>query len=155
LTATTSSVVASFAPVTSNSISFDGHTYTVTIPSLSLDPPNNPQQSILASIAVTDASSGGGTPPPPPASYQRHTGADQPAARRPGRVLFRRRTLVEAPAIDRDHRGRLELLPGLVSERTPGTQTFQVAHAAQRSKRGSARPLTPLRCVRGSSRNVA
>ncbi|HEY7328671.1 MAG TPA: hypothetical protein VH592_13590 [Gemmataceae bacterium] len=66
LTASTSNVVASFAPVTSNSISFDGHTYTVTIPSLLLDPPNNPQQSILASIAVTDTPSGGDTPPPPP-----------------------------------------------------------------------------------------
>jgi hypothetical protein len=66
LTATASSVVASFAPVTSNSITFDGHTYSVTIPPLSLDPPTSPQQDILAKVFVTNASSGGTPPPPPP-----------------------------------------------------------------------------------------
>jgi hypothetical protein len=66
LTATTSSVVASFAPVTSNSITFDGHTYTVSIPSLTLAAPTSPQQDIMASVSVANASGGGGPPPPPP-----------------------------------------------------------------------------------------
>jgi hypothetical protein len=65
LTATTSSLVASFAPVSSNSITFDGHTYTVTIPSLTLGAPTNPQQDIMASVAVANGTSGGGSPPPP------------------------------------------------------------------------------------------
>jgi hypothetical protein len=63
LTATTSSVVASFAPVNSNSLTLDGHTYTVSIPSVALAPPTSPQENIMASISVTG---GGGTPPPPP-----------------------------------------------------------------------------------------
>jgi hypothetical protein len=69
LTATTSSVVASFSPVGSNSITFDGHTYTVTIPSFSLVSPTVQQENIMASVSVTNASNGGtggNTPPPPP-----------------------------------------------------------------------------------------
>jgi hypothetical protein len=66
LTATTSSVVASFAAVASDSITFGGHTYTVTIPSVSLVSPTVQQENIVASVSVTDASSGGGNPPPPP-----------------------------------------------------------------------------------------
>src|SRR5579884_3045999 len=33
--------------------------------------------------------------------------------------------------------------------------SFRAAHAAQRSKRLSCQPLTPLCCVRGSERNLA
>jgi len=61
LTATTSSVVASFAPVTSNSISFDGQTYTVSIAPQTLAPPTSPQQNIMASVSVTNGSGSGGT----------------------------------------------------------------------------------------------
>jgi hypothetical protein len=63
LTKTTSNIVASFAPVVSNSLTFDGHTYTVNIPSLTLLPPTSPQQDIMASVSATNAS---GSPPPPP-----------------------------------------------------------------------------------------
>jgi hypothetical protein len=71
LTATSSSIVASFSPVTTNSMTFDGHTYTVTIPSLTLAAPTSPQQNIMASVSVADASPGGvtpSTPPPPPSN---------------------------------------------------------------------------------------
>jgi len=66
LTPTSSSVVASFTPTTSNSIIFDGHTYTATIFPQTLVPPNDGpmQHYIMASIAVTNASGSGGTPPP-------------------------------------------------------------------------------------------
>jgi hypothetical protein len=68
LTATSSSVVASFTPLTSDSLTLDGHTYTVTIPSVTLAAPTSPQQNIMANVSVTNASSGGnppggGTPP--------------------------------------------------------------------------------------------
>jgi hypothetical protein len=78
LTATTSGVVASFSPVTSNSITFDGHTYTVTIPSQTLAAPTSPQQNIMASVSVANASLGGVTPstPPPPPSH----GTPEPAS---------------------------------------------------------------------------
>jgi hypothetical protein len=70
MTATTSSVVASFAPVSSRSLILDGHTYTVSIPSVTLAPPTSAQKDIMASISVMNASpppgGGGGTPPPPP-----------------------------------------------------------------------------------------
>jgi hypothetical protein len=60
LSATTSSLVNTLTPVTSNSLTLDGHTYTVTIPSVTLAPPTSPQQDIMAMISVTNASSGGG-----------------------------------------------------------------------------------------------
>ncbi len=63
LSATTSSVIASFAPVASNSLTLDGHTYTVTIPSSTLAAPTSPQKDIMALVSVTN---GGGSPPPPP-----------------------------------------------------------------------------------------
>ncbi len=74
MSATTSSVIASFAPVASNSLTLDGHTYTVNIPSATLAPPTSPQENILASISVRNASTGGGMPggqppPPPPPSH--------------------------------------------------------------------------------------
>lgn len=70
LSSTTSSLIASFTPVTSNSLTLDGHTYTVTIPSVTLAPPTSPQQDIRALVSVASASgggnTGGGTTPPPP-----------------------------------------------------------------------------------------
>jgi hypothetical protein len=65
LTATTSTVVDSFTPVTSNSLTLDGHTYTVKIPSVTLAAPTSPQENVMASVSVTNALPGG-TPPPPP-----------------------------------------------------------------------------------------
>lgn len=56
LTATTSSLVNTLAPVTSNSLTLDGHKYTVSIPPMTLAAPNSPQQNILAKVSVTDAS---------------------------------------------------------------------------------------------------
>jgi hypothetical protein len=66
LTATTSSVVASFTPVTSNSLTLDGHTYTVTIPPTTLAAPTSPQQDIRASVSVSNGggTTGGSTPEP-------------------------------------------------------------------------------------------
>lgn len=65
LTATSSSVVNHLTPVTSNSLTMDGHTYTVTIPDVTLQAPNTPngQGYILANFNVTDATN---NPPPPP-----------------------------------------------------------------------------------------
>lgn len=60
LTTTTSSVVDSFTPVTSKSITLDGHTYTVNIPSVTLAPPTIPQQNVMASVSVANASTGVG-----------------------------------------------------------------------------------------------
>lgn len=60
LSATASSVIASFAPVTSNSLTLDGHTYTVTIPSATLAAPTSPQKDIMALVSVTNGSNGGG-----------------------------------------------------------------------------------------------
>lgn len=72
LAATTSSVVASFAPVNSNSVTLDGHTYTVTIPPVSLAPPTSPQENIMASISVTNVSPP--SVPPPTSSTPEPTG---------------------------------------------------------------------------------
>lgn len=66
LTATASSVVASFGPVASNTLTIDGHAYTVSIPSVTLAPPTSPQRDIMASISVTNASLPGSSAPPPP-----------------------------------------------------------------------------------------
>jgi len=71
LTATTSTVLDSFTPVASNSLTLDGHTYTVKIPTVTLAPPTSPQQNVLASVSVANASPGGvtpGSPPPPPSN---------------------------------------------------------------------------------------
>ena len=66
MTATTSTIVDSFTPVTSNSLTLDGHTYTVKIPTVTLAPPTSPQANVLASVSV--ASAGGGVPSSPPPS---------------------------------------------------------------------------------------
>lgn len=55
LTATTSGVVNTLTPVSSNSLTLDGHKYTVTIPSVTLASPTSPQQNILASVSVSNA----------------------------------------------------------------------------------------------------
>ena len=60
LSATTSNLVNTLTPVTSNSLTLDGHKYTVTIPSVTLAPPTSPQQDIMASISVTNPTTGGG-----------------------------------------------------------------------------------------------
>ncbi len=66
LTTTTSSLVNTLTPVTSNSLTLDGHTYTVTIPSVTLASPTSPQQDIMATITVANATpstpGGGGNP---------------------------------------------------------------------------------------------
>jgi hypothetical protein len=64
LSATTSTLINSFAP-SSNTLTLDGHKYTVTIPTADLAPPTSPQNNILATVSVSDVT-GGGTPPPPP-----------------------------------------------------------------------------------------
>ncbi len=69
LTATTSALVDSFTPVTSNSLTLDGHTYTVKIPTVTLAPPTSPQENVMASVSVANA--GGvvpSSPPPPPSN---------------------------------------------------------------------------------------
>jgi hypothetical protein len=63
LSATTSTLSNSFAP-SSSSLTLDGHLYTVTIPSVALAPPTSPQQTIFATVRVSDGT-GGGTPPTP------------------------------------------------------------------------------------------
>ncbi|HEY7311397.1 MAG TPA: hypothetical protein VH643_18695 [Gemmataceae bacterium] len=63
LSATTSTLTNSFAPST-NSLTLDGHVYTVTIPTTNLAAPTSPQQNIMATVSVSNVS-GGGTPPPP------------------------------------------------------------------------------------------
>jgi hypothetical protein len=60
LSAATSSVVNTMTPVTSKSLTLDGHTYTVTIPTVTLAAPTSPQQDIMANVSVTTASTGGG-----------------------------------------------------------------------------------------------
>jgi hypothetical protein len=60
LTATTSSLVNTLTPVTSKSLTLDGHTYTVSIPSVALAAPTSPQQNVFATVAVSNASNGGG-----------------------------------------------------------------------------------------------
>lgn len=66
LSATTSTLTNSFVP-SPNTLTLDGHTYTVTIPSAALAPPTSKQQNILATVSVSDAT-GGGTPTPPTAN---------------------------------------------------------------------------------------
>jgi len=53
LSATTSTLTNSFAPST-NSLTLDGHKYTVTIPTASLASPTSPQNNILASVSVSN-----------------------------------------------------------------------------------------------------
>jgi len=65
MTATTSTIVDSFTPVKSNSLTLDGHTYTVKIPTVTLAPPTSPQANVMASVSVTNALPGVGAPPPP------------------------------------------------------------------------------------------
>lgn len=60
LSATSSSVVNTLTPVGLNTLTLDGHKYSVTIPSVTLASPTSPQQNILASISVANATSGGG-----------------------------------------------------------------------------------------------
>jgi hypothetical protein len=62
LTATTSTVTNTLSGV--NSVSFDGHTYTVTIPPLTLTHPGAPQQTLNATISVTNATGGPTVPEP-------------------------------------------------------------------------------------------
>jgi hypothetical protein len=59
LTASTSSLVNTLTPVTSKSLTLDGHTYTVTIPAVTLVSPTSPQQNIFATVSVSN----GGTHP--------------------------------------------------------------------------------------------
>lgn len=78
LSSATSSVIASFAPVSSNSLTLDGHTYTVTIPSTTLAAPTSPQKDIMALVSVTNASSGGGGGVTPGGGHT--TGTPEPAS---------------------------------------------------------------------------
>ena len=64
LTATTSSLVNTLTPVTSKSLTLDGHTYTVTIPSVTLAAPTSPQQDIFATVSESNASNSGGNTNP-------------------------------------------------------------------------------------------
>jgi len=64
LTATSSGVVASFTPVGSDSLTLDGHTYTVTIPEQTLAAPTSPQADITANVSVSNGTTGGNLPPP-------------------------------------------------------------------------------------------
>jgi hypothetical protein len=59
LTATTSTLVNTLAPG-SQSVTFDGHTYTVSIPPVVLASPTSPQQNILATVHVVPTSTGTG-----------------------------------------------------------------------------------------------
>jgi hypothetical protein len=79
LTATTSTVVDSFTPVTSNSLTLDGHTYTVKIPTVTLAPPTSPQQNVIASVSVANALPGG-TPPPPSSPPPPTTSTPEPTS---------------------------------------------------------------------------
>jgi hypothetical protein len=63
LSATTSTLTNSLSP-TPNSLTLDGHVYTVTMSSVALAPPTSPQQSILATVRVSDVN----TPAPPTAN---------------------------------------------------------------------------------------
>jgi len=77
LSATTSTLTNSFAP-SPNTLTLDGHKYTVTIPTADLLAPTAPQHTIMATVSVSDATGGGGgggTPPPPPVK-----GAPEPAS---------------------------------------------------------------------------
>jgi hypothetical protein len=59
LSATTSTLVNTLAPA-SNSVTFDGHKYTVSIPSVALAAPTSPQQNIFATVHVVPTSTGTG-----------------------------------------------------------------------------------------------
>jgi hypothetical protein len=62
LSPTSSTLVDTFA-VTQKSLTLDGHTYTVTLPSsVALAPPTSPQQNIMAQVSVSNV--GHGTPEP-------------------------------------------------------------------------------------------
>lgn len=61
LSATSSSLVNTFTPVTSNTLTLDGHTYAVTLPQMTLAAPTAPQKNLVASISV-DGSNNGGNP---------------------------------------------------------------------------------------------
>jgi hypothetical protein len=75
----TSSLVASFAPK-SESLTFDGHTYTVTIPSMTLAPPGSTQQNIMASVTVTNALNNPNPPPNGGGSGGKSSGTPEPAS---------------------------------------------------------------------------
>lgn len=65
LSATSSSLVNTLTPVTSNTLTLDGHKYTITIPNVTLAAPTSPQQDIMASVSVTPSTPvGNGTPEP-------------------------------------------------------------------------------------------
>lgn len=53
LTATTSTLTNTFVP-SPNTLTLDGHIYTVTIPSVALAPPTSPQQNIVASVSISN-----------------------------------------------------------------------------------------------------
>src|SRR5262249_27412455 len=57
LSATSSTLTNSFVP-SPNTLTLDGHVYTVSIPSGALAPPTSPQQNIFANVTVKDASTG-------------------------------------------------------------------------------------------------
>jgi len=62
LTATTSTVTNTLTGP--NSVTFDNHTYTLTIPPLTLTHPGLPQQTLNATISVTNATGGPTVPEP-------------------------------------------------------------------------------------------
>jgi hypothetical protein len=65
LSATSSSVVNTLTPVTSNTLTLDGYKYTITIPSVTLAAPTSPQQDIMATVSVVpNTPIGNGTPEP-------------------------------------------------------------------------------------------
>lgn len=68
LSATSSTLVNTLIPVTSNTLTLNGYQYTITIPNLTLAAPTSPQQDIMANVSVTPSSSPGtpnpGTPEP-------------------------------------------------------------------------------------------
>jgi hypothetical protein len=86
LTATTSSLVNTLTPVTSKSLTLDGHTYTVSIPSVALSAPTSPQQDIFATVTVSNATTGGGNPGGNPGGG--HPGPGVQGAPEPGCLLL-------------------------------------------------------------------
>ncbi len=88
LTATTSSLVNTLTPVTSNSLTLDGHTYTVTIPTATLAAPTSPQQDIFATISVSNATTGGGNPGGGNPGGGGHTGPGVQGVPEPGCLLL-------------------------------------------------------------------
>jgi hypothetical protein len=59
LSATTSTLVNTLTPVTSNSLTLDGFKYTLSIPPMMLAPPTSPQQNITGTVSVTPVTGGG------------------------------------------------------------------------------------------------